>query len=228
MLEHELAHRPQGRLRAWNLVFLSSIVIVALGATVLVWPSVPSALASVCGFSGPIAWGLARWDTARLSARRQRAELHADLRGARRASPGAMIGALLQLAELEHGALREQIDRLAASGRLDAWQREQLAKLRSYRDDPTVVRWREFDANRNGVLELDELAAMLRWMARWPLARLEVFPRTGPLRTHPPMHERILFLLREDPTRRTLEADPSRPASTTDQPAQPAASFASW
>lgn len=208
VLHHELAHRPQGHLKSgWAFVSIPSVVVLALGAGLLVWPSMPPALAATVGLLGPVVLTGALWHPARLSRSKQRAELHADLCAARATDARTMIGALLQINELDHLVLREQIAELTERGAANPRSRERLEALRAQRDDPTVIRWQEFDANGDGVLELDELGVMLRWMREWPLVRLEATPRTGLIRAHPPVHERILFLLREDPAmRRRVEA----------------------
>jgi hypothetical protein len=71
-----------------------------------------------------------------------------------------------------------------------------MAEWRTRLTSPTYVSWREFDANRNGEIEPEELRALLSAVLPWPALHLDVHP-AGDLSTHPGALERVLFLLRE-------------------------------
>lgn len=202
VLHHELGHRSFQRLGARALPAGLSLPLVTLGVMLLVWPSVSSGLAALVAFLSPLLFLLHLVAPQPLSTHRQLGELCADLHAVRAGDTKAMVSALLALNELNHTALRSSIEALEKAGTEHRAQRTRLERLRARLHDPTLVHWTRFDRNYNGRLEVRELREMLRYMARCPMSHLEPSLPTGPLRTHPPMHHRILFLLREDPALR--------------------------
>jgi hypothetical protein len=116
----------------------------------------------------------------------QETEHHADGVAAARTSSRAIIGGLLAIVAMEH------------EGRQPS-------------DAPTALRWHTFDEDRDGRLEGRELAALLTRISTLPTMHLEPTPPDSRRRGHPPFHERLLFLVREDAELARALAAPATP-----------------
>ncbi len=199
ILAHEVGHWPH-RFRiglevacalAWVLAVAALVSWAVPGATGLGVALFAVPAAAVTPFALLPTLAQARWH-----------EHLADLHAARRVGASVVVAALLRmldvlalrddraLAELERESERETGS--AKRAQLQTW----LAFWRTLRTAPTLVSWREFDANGNGIAEPDEQLALVAALAPWPHLHLDVVPHHAGS-THPGTLERILFLLRE-------------------------------